>query len=1001
MDYSDIFASNDKDYGHTSKVCHKIPTGESPPIRQPLRRIPPFRRDEAKKLLKEMLDRQVIQPSTSPWASPIVLVKKKDGSLRFCVDYRKVNTVTRKDAYPLPRVDDTLDTLAGSRWFSTLDLISGYWQVEVDQEDREKTAFSTPEGLFEFTVMPFGLCNAPATFQRLMDLVLAGLQWSSCLVYLDDVIVTGRTFEEHLKHLRAVFDRLRDAKLKLKPSKCAFCKSEVAFLGHIVSADGVVTDPAKVEKAQNWPLPTCRREVQQFLGLANYYRRFIRDFATIAKPLHKLTEKTAKFQWTQQCQEAFEELRRKLTSAPVLAFPDYSRPFTLDTDASGTGLGAVLSQVDEDGKERVIAYASRTMSKAERRYCVTRKELLAVVFFIHHFRPYLIGKKFTLRTDHGCLRWLSNFKHPEGQMARWLERLQEYDFDIVHRRGRQHQNADSLSRLPCKQCGRESHQTVEPEMVVCAVIAGQSLTDVRQSQLADTSISFVLQAVENDQKQDANQLQGRSREEKKLIQLWDQLELKDGVLWRRYESSDGDAVHRQLIVPKSLRKSVLQEIHAGVVGGHLGEEKTLGKLKERFYWPGHWTDVREFCRTCSTCASRKTPSPKKRGPLTPVKAGYPLQLVAVDLLGPLPLTENGNSYVLVATDYFTRWTEAYPLPNQEAITVAKKLTQEFFFRFSVPEQLHSDQGRQFESQLIAEICSLLKIKKTRTTSYHPQGDGLVERFNRTLLDMLATTVKDHEGSWEDHIRAVCMAYNTSIQQTTGYSPFFLMYGRQARIPVDLMYNPDSPDELPHHEYAALIRNTLEDAYSSVREHMTAKQEHQKEMYDQKVHGKLYEVGDLVWLHSSVVPRGQSKKLHHPWTGPYQVVKRLSDITYRIRNLKTKRQRQVVHFNRLKPYLVAMEQQSTAENSAPGSEETPAASVPQQTRERQFGDQLNIVDPDPEDPPSTETIPQPNTAPQSCAVQQPQVSHESHSHREPQRYPQRDRRPPTRYQPYLT
>ena len=308
------------------------------------------------------------------------------------------------------------------------------------------------------------------------------------------------------------------------------------------------------------------------------------------------------------------------------------------------------------------------------------------------------------------------------------------------------------------------------------------------------------------------------------------------------------------------------------VGGHLDEEKTPGKLKERFYWPGHWTDVREFCRTCSTCASRKTSSPKKRGPLTPVKAGYPLQRVAVDLLGPLLLTENGNSYVLVATDYFTRWTEAYPLPNQEAITVAKKLTQEFFFRFSVPEQLYSDQRRQFESQLITEICSLLKIKKTCMTSYHPQGDGLVERFNCTLLDMLATTVKDHEGSWEDHICTVCMAYNTSIQQTTGYSPFFLMYGRQARIPVDLMFNPDSPDKLPHHEYAALIRNTLEDAYSSVREHMTAKQEHQKEMYDQKVHGKLYEVGDLVWLHSSVVPRGQSKKLHHPWTGPYQVVK---------------------------------------------------------------------------------------------------------------------------------
>lgn len=472
--------------------------------------------------------------------------------------------------------------------------------------------------------MPFGLCNAPATFQCLMDLVLAGLQWSSCLVYLDDVIVTGKTFTEHLQHLETVFDRLREAKLKLKPSKCAFCRSEVAFLGHIVSADGVITDPTKVDKVKNWPLPTSRREVQQFLGLANYYCRFIKDLATIAKPLHKLTEKTARFQWTQQCQEAFDELRHKLTTTPVLAFPDYSRPFVLETDASVTGLGAVLSQVDDEGREHVIAYASCTMSKAERQYCVTRKELLAVVTFIHHFRPYLIGRKFTLRTDHGCLTWLSNFKHPEGQMARWLEKLQEYHFDIVHHHGRKHQNADTLSRLPCKQCGRDSHQTAEPELAVQTVISGQSIAAVRQSQLDDTSIGFVLQAVKNGQKPDAGQLQGRSREDKKLVQLWDQRELKDGLLWRRYESEDGNFSHRQLIVPKSLRQSVLQEIHAGVVGGHLGEEKTLSWLKERFYWPGHWTDVREFCRTCSICATRKTSSPKKWGPLTPVKAGYPM-----------------------------------------------------------------------------------------------------------------------------------------------------------------------------------------------------------------------------------------------------------------------------------------------------------------------------------------------------------------------------------------
>ena len=298
-----------------------------------------------------MLAQDVISPSSSPWASPIVLVKKKDGRTRFCVDYRKLNHLTRKDAYPLPRIDDTLNTLAGSKWFSTLDLISGYWQVELDQQTREKTAFCTPEGLFEFNVMPFGLCNAPATFQRLMDLVLAGLQWSQCLVYLDDVIVMGRTFSEHLQNLSSVFSRIREASLKLKPAKCAFLQPEVHYLGHIVSGDGVATDPSKVEKVKTWPTSTSTKETQSFLGFASYYRRFIRNFAQIAKPLHKLAERNVAFRWTEECQAAFDELRQKLCSAPVLAYPDFKKSFILDTDASDTGIGGVLSQLDDDGRE--------------------------------------------------------------------------------------------------------------------------------------------------------------------------------------------------------------------------------------------------------------------------------------------------------------------------------------------------------------------------------------------------------------------------------------------------------------------------------------------------------------------------------------------------------------------------------------------------------------------------------------------------------------------------
>ena len=703
-EYADIFAIDSKDLGRTDKVQHQIVTGDSAPIRQQVRRVPPAKREEMRSLLKDMLAQDVIKPTNSPWASPVVLVKKKDGSTRFCVDYRKVNAVTRKDAYPLPRIDDTLDTLSGSKLFSTLDLLSGYWQVEIDHNDREKTAFCTPDGLFEFKVMPFGLCNAPATFQRLMDTILAGIQWSHCLVYLDDIIVLGRTFKEHLRSLRAVFDQIRSANLKLKPRKCILCRQSVDFLGHIVSKEGIATDPAKTEKVMNWPVPVSKRDVQQFLGLTSYYRRFVQGYATIAKPLHQLTEKNTPFRWTAAAQDAFESLRQKLATAPILAFPDCSKPFTLDTDASDFGMGAVLSQIQEDGTERVVAYASKTLSKPERRYCVTRRELLAVVTFIEHFRPYLLGNHFTLRTDHNSLRWLQNFRHPEGQLARWLEKLQEYNFSIEHRPGRRHGNADALSRLPCTQCGRDGELSEETsgDTAVCAAIStthlGQwSPEEIRTQQMQDTVVGPVLQAKEKNCRPTADLVKRQSPTSRRLFQQYNQLKVKDGQLWRIFEDDKGTTSWDQLVVPTSLKPEVLRELHEGAASGHLGEEKTMSRLRERFYWPGQWNDVRDWCRTCATCAARKTAAPKQRAPLQTIPAGYPLQVVAMDILGPLPESESGNSYILVVGDYFTRWMEAYPIPNQEAATVARVLVEDFFFRFSVPEQLHTDQGRQFES----------------------------------------------------------------------------------------------------------------------------------------------------------------------------------------------------------------------------------------------------------------------------------------------------------------
>ena len=351
----------------------------------------------------------------------------------------------------MPRIDDSLDALRESIWFSTLDLASAYNQVEVVPEDREKTAFSTQCGLYEFKVMSFGLCNAPATFERLMELVLHGLHWKICLIYLDDVIVTGKSFDEHIQNLKEVLSRIEKSGLKVSPNKCCFFTKEVTFVGHIVSDKGISTDPKKIEAVKTWPQPKNVREIRSFLGLCSYYRRFVKDFASVAKPLHNLTEKQVQFRWTVECQTAFELLKSSLTSTPILCYPSTRQQFILDTDASGCGIGAVLAQFHE-GREQVVAYFSRVLSKAERNYCVTRRELLAVIESVKHFHHYVYGVPFTVRTDHGALTWLLRFKNIEGQMARWLEILNAYDFKIIHRPGKQHKNADSLLRRPCEMC---------------------------------------------------------------------------------------------------------------------------------------------------------------------------------------------------------------------------------------------------------------------------------------------------------------------------------------------------------------------------------------------------------------------------------------------------------------------------------------------------------------------------------------------------------------------
>ena len=400
---SDVFSKDGMDMGKTDLVKHHIPTTSEVPIKSRPYRAPHWKKSEIDRQIQSFVDKGLLEESDSAWSSPCLLVNKKDGSYRVVCDYRKLNAITLCNAQPIPRIQDNLESLGGAKLFSCLDLNQGFYQVELDKNSREKSAIVTPSGrLLQWTAMPMGLSGSPGTFEKLVEKVFQGLQWEILLLYIDDIIVFGSTFEEELDRLEMVFDRLRKAGLKLKAKKCILFAAEVEFLGHTISENGVSTDTKKIECIKNWPVPCNVSEVHSFFGLASYYRRFIRDFASIAKPLTELTRKHAVFVWTPECQAAFAELKGRLISAPVLSFPSEHGQFILDTDASGTGIGAILSQ-ESDEVEHPVSYASRVLSKPERNYCVTRRELLAVVNYVKYFKHYLLGRKFTIRTDHASL----------------------------------------------------------------------------------------------------------------------------------------------------------------------------------------------------------------------------------------------------------------------------------------------------------------------------------------------------------------------------------------------------------------------------------------------------------------------------------------------------------------------------------------------------------------------------------------------------------------------
>ena len=915
-----MFATEAEPFGRTDLVQHDIVTTTETPIKQAVRRTPFHLQEAAKAEVDRMLEKGVIEPSCSPWASPVVLVKKKDGSLRYCIDYRKLNAVTKKDSYPLPRIDESLDALGKAKFFSTLDLASGYWQIELSPDAKEKSAFCTAQGLFQFCVMPFGLTNAPATFQRLMERVLAGLQWQICLVYIDDIIIFSETLDDHLLQLQEVFSRLKSAKLKLKPKKCCLFRKRVKYLGHVVSEHGVETDPDKIEAVRCWPTPQSQTEVRSFVGLCSYYRRFIPDFASVAKPLILLTEKNTTFKWGTDQESAFEVLKQKLISAPVLSYPDRDATFVLDTDASNVGLGAVLSQI-VDGREKVIAYGSRVLTKAERRYCITRRELLAVVHFVKSYRHYLVGRPFIVRTDHAALRWLRSFKEPEGQVARWIETLDTFDFTLEHRAGKKHSNADALSRGPCSQCGGDHDSDLirrgrRPKAAKAQPVRTRAQTDtaptqdpsnwlhdlamnpdqLRTQQAADPVLDEVKGWVTAGARPDFADI---SHEGQELKFYWGQfasLRLVDGVLVR-------DLVRpalprrRQILLPPSLREVALHSCHSSQTAGHFGQRKTHAAVKQRFLWPGMRRDVDDYILTCDTCAKYKSDGRKRRAALKDYRMGLPMERLCADIVGPFPRSRAGNKYAVVVTDCFTKYVEIYPLPNQEAGTVASVMVREFFTRYGVPRYLHTDQGTNFESDLFRNMASLLGIEKTRTTPFRPQSDGQSERNIKTLTRMVAMTAEDQE-DWDEHLPFLSMAYRATPHEALGVSPNFMMYGREVAMPVDVMLPPTPDEQMSPHEYVQKLKNKLLYVYSLARKSLKKAAERQSSLYNRRKFGDNFEEGSLVWYANKLRKKGVSPKLQPKWRGPCIITRMYNDVLAEVQ-LSAKKS-VVVHTDLLKP-----------------------------------------------------------------------------------------------------
>ena len=846
--------------GVTPLATHEIKLIDDTPIKQRYRPRNPAMQELINQEVDKMLADKVIQRSDSPWSSPIVIAPKKGGKHRFCVDFRRLNKVSQKDAYPLPQINATLDKLKGARYLSTIDLKNGYWQVALTRDSRPLTAFTVPgRGLFEFKVLPFGLHAAPATFQRLLDRVITPEMAPHAFAYLDDIIIVSETFDEHMQILEKVCNRLKEAKLVPNWEKCQFAREELKYLGHIVNKNGLQTDPEKISAISKLAPPTNVKELRQFFGLISWYRRFVKDAAQLANPLNRLTKKKATWEWGEIEQKAFDELKKRLTQAPTLACPDWSKTFILQTDASLEGLGAVLTQSDGE-TEQVIAYASRSLNKAEKNYSVTELECLAVKWGIWKMRGYLEGYHFIIQTDHQSLKWLDKIENPSGRLARWAMELSQWDFDIEYRKGTENNVADALSRQPLEVCE----------------------TNLPTDKWYDKMYKAVTEDPENNPEYCI-------RDKRLYRHILHTLDFKDT------DPSD----EWKICVAENERKRVLKENHDIPTAGHLGVAKTNARLAARYYWPGMFREATAYVRSCDNCQKHKSQQQLPAGKMHATFVEQPGEMFSVDLVGPLPRSTNGHNFLLVMQDRFSKWVELKPLRKATGHSVAQAVMEQIILRHGCPKTIVSDNGRQFVSREFTNALKDAKIIHRRTPAYAAQCNP-VERANKTIKMMMKQYIKSTQKTWDTHVPEIAFAFNTAVSESTGYTPAYLTYARELIQPGTLQ------QEIGRRTRSTLGNriNNHQEALELARINMARSFDRQRRHYDLRRRTWAPEIGERVLKRQHILSKkveGINAKLAEKFEGPHYIVRKISPVIYDLQDGKGGLIRHI-HIKDLKPYI---------------------------------------------------------------------------------------------------